>query len=208
MIKIFLSRALVFINLLTFIFYFFLYYFTILDSAHCVKSPLTWACFIKNWNSLKMSFGHMHMWVRPDVLPLPSMEVGLRPPCSCFVDGIVAINPQAPETGLSSLMGPFRDSCLHRHPPMGPPTNNGIHLQCTAGLGPYYLTSSPRNLCSQEVFTTSEDSPLPRSLLLVQRADVAQATAVPASPSTHLEGAAGQEEEVVQPYCFFHSSAF
>lgn len=30
----------------------------------------------------------------------------------------------------------------------------------------------------------------------------------PASPSTHLEGAAGQEEEVVQPYCFFLSSAF
>lgn len=34
-----------------------------------------------------------------------------------------------------------------------------------------------------EVFTTSEASPLPRSLLLVQRADVVQATAVPASPS-------------------------
>lgn len=80
-------------------------------------------------------------------------------------------------------MGPFSDPCLHRHPPMGPPTNNSVHVQYTGGLGPYHLTSSPRNLCSQEVFTTSEASPLPWSLLLVQRADVVQATAVPASPS-------------------------
>lgn len=185
MIKIVLSRALVFINFLKFLFYSFLYYFNILDSAHFVKSPLTWACFIENWNSLKMllkSFGHIHMWVSPDVFPLPSVEVGLRPPRSFFAGGTVPTDPEAPGSGLSSLMSPFRDPCLHRHLPMRPPTNNGIQLQCTAGLGPYYPTSSPRNLCSQEVFTTSEDSPLPQSLLLVQRADVVQATAVPASP--------------------------
>lgn len=118
-----------------------------------------------------------------DVFPLASVKVGLRAPCSCFAGGIVTIESQALETGLGSLVGPFRVPCLHKHPPMGPPTHNGIHLWRTAGLGPYYPTSSPKNPCSQEVFTTSEDSPLPWSLLWIQRADVVQATAVPAFPS-------------------------
>ena len=186
MIKTVLSRASVFINLPTFIFYFFLYYFNILDSAHFARFPLSWVCFTDNPNSLKMllkSFGRTRAWVSPDVLPLPSMEVGPRPPCSCLVGAVVAIPPEAPGRGLSSLLGPFEDPCLDRHPPMGPPTINRIHLQRNVGLGPCYPTSLTRNLCLQEVFATSEDSPLPRSLLLVRKADVVQATEVPTSPS-------------------------
>lgn len=159
---------------------------------------------------LLKSFGRTRTWVSPDVLPLTSAEVALRPPCSCFAGGIVTIAPQAPGTGLSSLTGPFRVPCLHRPPLMGPPTNNGIHLQYTA----WGLTTPhpPQEICVHKRSLPLQRSPLCPEVFCWFKEQMwcrqQQCQLPPASPSTHLEGAAEQEEEVVQPYCFFHSSAF
>ena len=146
----------------------------------------------------------------PDVLPLTSVEAGLRPPCSCFAGGIITIDPQAPGTGLGSLTGPFRVPCLHKHPPMGPPT---MVSTCNA-LQAWGLTTPhpPQEICVLERSSSLQRTPLcPKVFCWFQEqmwCRQQQCQLPPASPSTHLEGAAEQEEEVVQPYCFFHSLAF
>lgn len=149
--------------------------------------------------------------MNPDVLPLTSMEVGLRPPGSCFVGGIVTIDLRP--RGLGSVAWQVL-SDSHACTNTLPRGHRQTMVSTCNVLQLWGLTTPhpPQEICVHKRSLPLQRTPLCPEVFCWLKEQMwcrqQQCQLPPASPSTHLEGAAEQEEEVVQPYCFFHSSAF